>query len=156
MPLSAVATPLVQLTSSPIVFIALLTFSLPGHVPLYVANNSEDVVSRGNTYIAYPFQVVLPNDDSERLPQVGLRIDNVAGEIMEYIRSLPQAPTMLLEVVTNVDFDVVEKSVGFLKLEQVSYNAVEVTGTLTLDNFLTKRFPMSDYDPVHFPAMFVV
>lgn len=156
MPLSSSAVTGAQATSSEIIFLALLTFSLPGYDPLRLCNNTVDITSRGEVFTAYPFQIVLPNDDSERLPSVQLRIDNVAGEIMEYIRSLPQAPTLLLEIVTNVNFDVVERSVGFLKLENVSYNAIEVTGALTLDNFLTRRFPAGDYDPAQFPAIFAI
>jgi hypothetical protein len=153
MPLSAAATPLVQATSSEIVFIALLTFSLPGYPTLRLCNNSVDVVSRGETFLAFPFQVSMPNEDAERLPQVQLRIDNVSGEIIEYLRALTMPPTLLLEVVTNVNWDVVEKSVGFLMLHQIGYNAIEVTGTLILDNFLTRQFG-SIYDPVQFPAIF--
>lgn len=154
MTLSAAATPFVQATSSEIVFLCLLTFSLPNHDSLRVVNNTEDVVSRGNTFTAFPFAITLPNDDSDRLPTVQLRISNVAGEIMEYIRSLPQAPTVLLELVTSVDYNFVEKAVGYLKMESVTYDAMEVSGSLTLDNILSRRLTASDYDPVQFPALF--
>jgi len=151
---SAAATAQLQATSSDIALLCLLTFSLPGHDDLRLVNNTVDIVSRGQTYTAYPFRISLPNDDSERLPTVTLQIDNVSGEIMEYIRSLPQAPTMLLEVVSTLDLDTVEKAVGFLKLQQVSYDALTVSGSLTLDNYLTRRFPGDDYDPIQFAAIF--
>lgn len=156
MPLSAAATPLVQATSSEIVFVCLLTFSMPGRDSLRVCNNSVDVVSRGLTFTAFPFQIVLPNDDSERLPTVQLQIANVSGEIMEFIRGLPQAPELLLEVVTNVDFNVVEKSVGFLRLEQVGFDALTISGQLTVESVLARRFPSFDYTPVEYPALFPV
>ncbi len=155
MPISAAATPLVQLTSSPIVFITLLTFSLQGYNPIRVCNNTVDVTSRGEVFSAYPFQITLPNDNSEQLPSVTLRIDNITGLLIEYLRRLEQPPTLLLEIVTNINFDVVEKAVGFLKLTQIGYNALEVTGQLILDNFLSRGFG-SEYDPVQFPALFVV
>lgn len=153
---TAATTAQIQATSSDVVLLCLLTFSLPGFDSLRVVNNSVDIVSRGQTYTAYPFRISLPNDDSERLPTVTLQIDNVAGEIMDYIRSLPEAPTLLLEVVSTIDLNVVEKSVGFLKLQAVSYDAMTVSGTLTLDNYLTRRFPASDYDAIQFPAIFSI
>lgn len=156
MPLTAAANSQIQATSSEIVLISLLTFSLPGYQPLHLCNNTEDIVSRGVTYTRFPFQISMPNDDSERLPTVRLRIDNIDGAIIEYIRALPQAPTLLLEVVTNIDFNVVERSIGFLKLEQVNYNSLEISGSLTVDNVLSRRFPVSDYDPIQFPALFNV
>jgi hypothetical protein len=156
MPLTPGATPLVQATSSEIVFLSLLTFSLPGKTPLRVVNNSVDVVSRGNTFTAFPFSITLPNDDSEKLPTVSLQISNLSGEIMDFVRSLPQAPQLLLEIITNVDLNVVEKSVGFLKMEQISYDALNITGALTVENILSRRFPAGDYSPVEFPALFVV
>lgn len=156
MPLTPAIVPQVQATSSEIIFVELLTFSMPGRDPLRVCNNSVDVVSRGETFTAFPFQIVLPNDDSEKLPTVSLRISNVSGEIMDFIRSLPQAPILLLEIVTNADFDVVEKSVGFLKMDVISYNALDISGSLTVENILQRRFPAGDYSPVEFPAIFMV
>jgi hypothetical protein len=155
MPLTPVIIPQVQATSSTIVFVALLTFSLPGRDSLRVCNNSVDVVSRGQTFTAFPFQIVLPNDDSEKLPTVSLKIANVSGEIMDFIRGLPEAPNLLLEIVTDVDFDVVEKSVGFLTMNVIGYNALDITGSLTVENILSRRFPAGDYSPVEFPALFM-
>lgn len=146
----------IQATSSEVALLCLLTFSLPGHASLHVVNNSVDIVSRGVTYTHYPFRITLPADDTERLPTVTINIDNVSGEIMEYIRSLPEAPSLLLEVVSTINLDLVEKSVGFLRLQQVNYDSMTITGTLTLDNYLTKRFPADDYDPIQFPAIFSI
>ena len=132
------------------------SFSLPGHDSLRLCNNTEDVISRGELFTRFPFSISLPNDDSERLPNVQLRIDNLDGSIIEFIRDLPQAPTLLMELVTSLDFNIVERSIGYLKLEQVNYNSLEVTGTLIVDNVLARRFPATDYDPVQFPALFAV
>jgi hypothetical protein len=63
---------------------------------------------------------------------------------------------VLLEVVSNVDFDVVEKAVGFLKLSSVNYDALTITLAMQLDNFLARRFPKEDYIPATFPALFAI
>ena len=154
MPLSPAATVQINAVSSDIALIVLLTFSLPGHDSLYICNDTADVVSRGITYTHFPFAITLPTDDSERLPTVNLTIDNVDGSIIEFIRDLPEAPTVLMELVSSLDFNVVERSIGYLKLEQVNYNALEISGTLLVDNVLSRRFPAGDYNAVQFPALF--
>lgn len=155
MPISAAATPYLQATSSPIVFVPLLTLTLPGLPALRVANNTTDVVSRGQTFQACAFELVLPNQDADKMPSVSLKIVNADRRIVEYIRSLALAPQMLLEVVTNLDFDLVEISISHLKLQQVQYDALEVSGTLEIDNWLNRKFG-SAYDPVQFPALFAI
>jgi hypothetical protein len=151
-----VISPLIQSVSSEIVLLALLTFTLPGQPTLRVVNNTEDVVSRGETFTAYPFTLVLPSDDSDKLPSLSIQIANVSQELVEYLRQLPEPPVVLLEVVSNVDFNVVEKSIGFLKLTGVNYDALVITLSMQLDNFLARRFPKEDYIPATFPALFAV
>jgi hypothetical protein len=146
----------VQSVSSEIVLLALLTFTLPGQPTLRVVNNTEDVVSRGETFTAYPFTLALPSDDSDKLPSLSIQISNVSQELVEYLRQLPEPPVVLLEIVSNVDFDVVEKSIGFLKLNSVNYDALVITLSMQLDNFLARRFPKEDYIPATFPALFAV
>lgn len=155
MPLSPAATPGVFATSSDLIALTLLTFSLEGFEDLRVVNNTEDIVSRGLKYEAFGFKINLVNEDTERLPQVTLTIDNLDARIIEYIRSLPSAPLMKLEVVTSADnFQSVERSVDFLKLTSVTYNSLIVTGQLVLDNFMAARFPAEDYTPNEFPGLF--
>lgn len=151
--------PYAQASSSDIVFLALLTFSLPSRPdiePLYVVNNTVNIVSRGIEYQAYPFTLVLPGDEQDKLPQVTLRLDNVAREILAWIRGFPEAPQLLLEIITNVNYDVVERSVGFLRLQNVDYDTFTIQGTLVVDNVLSRRFPADTYDPVQFPGLFGV
>jgi hypothetical protein len=148
--------PAIQSVSSDIVLLALLTFTLPGQPTLRVVNNTEDVTSRGNIFTAYPFTLSLPADDGDSLPSLSIQISNVSQELVEYLRLLPEPPVVLLEVVSNVDFNVVEKAVGFLKLSSVNYDALTITLAMQLDNFLARRFPKEDYIPATFPALFAV
>lgn len=154
MALSAGVIPYVQASSSDIVFLALLTFSYPGYESLRVVNNTLNIVSRGNEFQAYPFNIILPQDTQDVLPAVALTIDNVDTQIMNWIRGFSSPPNMLLEVVTNVNYDVVERSIGYLKLTTVDYDAFVIQGTLQVDNVMSQRFPADTYDPVQFPGLF--
>lgn len=155
MPISSAAVPYLQATSSEIVFVPLLTLTLPNLPPLRCANNTVDIVSRGETFTATSFELVLPNQDSDKMPSVSLKIINVDRRITEYIRSLPVAPEMLLEIVTNVDFDLPEIVIDQLKLTDVSYDAFQVSGTLAINNWLNRAFG-GTYNPVAFPGLFAL
>lgn len=139
--------------SSPVAWITLLTFTMPGLEPLRVCNNTEDVVSRGNTFIPCGFNIVLPNDDGEALPTVKITIPNADRMIVEWIRGFPTAPELMLEIVLSNQPDIVERSIDYMRLVDVTYDALQVTGTLMIENLLTAKFPSESYTPVIFPAI---
>lgn len=141
-------------SSSDVAWLCLLTITADGEDPLYVVNNSEEVVSRGITFEPYPFTVTLPPDDSETLPTVSLSISNIDRSIVEFLRAQLMPPSIAIELVTSAYPDVVEKSLTFLKLTSVTYDAITVSGTLAVDNFLTQKFPDESYVPPLFPGMF--
>ena len=139
---------------SEVAWLALLTITAPGEPPLYVVNNSEPIVSRGITFAPYPFSIVLPTDDTESLPSVRLTIANLDAAIVQYVRQAPEPPSIVVEVVRSQYPDVVEKSLSFLRLGSVSYDAMQLTGTLNVDNFLTQRFPAEGFVPSLYPGLF--
>jgi hypothetical protein len=142
-------------SSSDVVWLALLTISITGYPSLYIVNNSAPIVSRGVQYEPYPFAVTLPVDDTETLPAVSLVISNLDAAIVEFVRSQKYPPSIKIEVVTSAYPDIVEKSLTFLKLVSVSYDAMQLTGTLNVDDFLTQGFPAESYVPPQFPGLFL-
>lgn len=159
MPIQPNTIPYAQASSSEVVFLCLLTFSIPevpGTPPLYVVNNTVDIVSRGVLYSAYPFNIILPEDQPDKLPSVRIDIDNVDRSILNWIRGFSVAPTLKLEVITNVNYNIVERSIGFLKLSSVDYDALTIRATLNVDNILSRRFPADDYDPAQFPGLYSI
>ena len=142
-------------TASEVAWLALLTITAAGEPPLYVVNNSVPVVSRGITFAPYPFSLTLPTDDSESLPSCTLTISNLDAAIVEFVRGKLVAPTIVVEIVTSAYPDIVEKSLSFLKLVSVSYDVMQLTGTLNVDDFLTQGFPAESYVPPQFPGLFL-
>lgn len=141
-------------SSSDVAWLCLLTITASGLPPLYVVNNSEPIVSRGVRYEPYPFSITLPADNSESMPQVQLVLSNVDNAIVEFIRGQLLAPAIAIEVVTSATPDTVEKSLTFLKLVSVSYDAMVVQGRLDVDDFLGQKFPNESYMPPQFPGLF--
>lgn len=150
----SVNMPSVNASSTEVAWLFLLTMTMPGLDPLLVCNNNEPFVSRGQTFQPFPFKVTLPSDDSDSLPKVTLEIANVSGEIIEFIRTSKFPPAITVELVTSAYPDVVEKQLSFLKLTSVTYDAMVVSGSLDMDNFLTQKFPAEGYTPIPFPAIF--
>jgi len=150
----AVNVPSLLATATPVVWLALLRITAPGETPVALVNNSEPVTSRGLVYQPFPFAITLPADDSETLPRVTLSLSNVDQLLVEYIRGAVEPPKIEVELITSAYPDTVEKALTFLKLVDVSYDAITISGTLTLDNFLTQAFPAEAYTPPYFPALF--
>lgn len=119
-----------------------------------MVNNNEEVVSRGKTYLPYPFRMQLPDDTGDKLPVVKLQIDNISGEIIKAIREFTEPPKIKVEMITNLYPDTVEKSLDSLQLRTVNYDSITIQGDLSVVNVLSVKFPSEEYSPVRFPALF--
>jgi hypothetical protein len=137
------------------VFLLLLTIA---HADLAetirVAHNSQDVVSRGETYLAYPFRIELPADRDDQVAQVQLSIDNVDRQIVQAVRSLSGSPSVTLEVVLASSPDLLEAGPFEFSLLDAGYDALTVTGTLGYEDVLNEPYPGDSFTPNLFPGMF--
>ncbi len=136
------------------VWLVLLTLShatMP--TPIRLVNNNEDVASRGNTYIAFPFEVELPGEDPDQPPKAMLRIDNVDRRVVQTIRSIVAPPTVTLEVILASAPDNVEVSFTNMTLRNAQYDASTVSGELTFDSIYTEPVTLT-MTPNRFPGMF--
>lgn len=135
--------------------LALLTIS---HVdlaaPIRVVHNQVDITSRGDTFTAFPFELVLPTNSPDSPPRARLTIDNVSREIGQAIRTVSSAPTVLIEVVRISDNDAVELSFPALKLKNVRFDVAKVTGDLVSEDLQLEPYPAYAFSPAHFPGLF--
>ena len=143
-----------QETSSEIAWLYLMEITTPGNPVLRLVNNLEPVVSRGNTYQPYAFRLALPAQQDGQLPTVKIEIDAIAGEIIEAVRGFDEPPVFKIELISTAYPDVPEKTLDFLKLRAVTYDAMVLQGDLDVRNIMTARFPSEEYDPVSYPALF--
>jgi hypothetical protein len=136
-------------------FLILLTFShadLP--VPIRVTSDAVTTASRGNSFAPFPFDLVLPDDQDNRAPRARLVIDNIDRQIVQAVRSLSSAPTMLIEIIRAASPDTVEAQFVDFKLTNVSYDAQRVEGVLTIEDFTAEPFPAASFSPGLFPGLF--
>jgi hypothetical protein len=110
--------------------------------PLRLVNNTENVVSGGQTYQAYPFEVVLAAQEDNRAPEVTLRIDNVDQRLVEAIRSIGMdPPSITLRLILASTPNTVELQIDGLVLRNVDFDQFTITGTLYADELISTRFP---------------
>jgi hypothetical protein len=120
--------------------------------PVRLVANPVNVVSRGYTYIGFPFRLDLPRQSGEgRAARV--EIDNTDREIVRLLRELDDAPSALIEIVLAEQPDTVELSLAGLKLRNVEWTAQSVTGDLVFEDVLAE--PACDtMTPNRFAGMF--
>ena len=148
--------PTVYLTTTDVAFFVLLTITPPaGSITpvIRVVNNNEDVVSRGDTYMAFPFEFKLPVDDGERQPAIQVMAANSSQDFIEAVRSMLEPPTVKLELISSLDPDMPEKVIDFLRLDSVTYDAMSITFSLQPINILARNFPNTTYNAVEFPDL---
>lgn len=137
------------------VFLLLLTLDHEDITePIRVVNNTVDIVSQGETYIAYPFEIALPDEDAESVARVTLRIDNVDRKIVKSLRSISSPLSVGLEVVMAASPDTVEAGPFNMTLVSAEYDALTVTGELAFEDVLNEPFPGHAYVPSDYPGLF--
>lgn len=136
------------------VWLVLLTISHPElPEPIRVVNNNENVTSRGNEFIAFPFDIQLPGEDPDLPAKARLRIDNVDRRVVNTIRSITSPPSVTLEVVLASAPNTVEISFEGLVMREVEYDVSAVTGDLVFESIFTEPITYT-MTPSRFPGLF--
>ncbi len=137
------------------VFLILLTLNHESlSVPIRVTSDSIETTSRENTFVAFPFELVLPDDQDNASPRAKLVIDNIDRQIVQAIRTMSSAPKVLIEIVRAESPDTVEAQFVDFKLTDVFYDAHHVEGVLTIEDFTAEPFPAATFSPSLFPGLF--
>lgn len=137
------------------VFLFLLTLNHPDlEAPIRVVNNTEDLDSNGNTYTAFPFNLVLPQDDGDTLPQVIITLSNVSLEFIDEVRGLTGALDVTLDVVLASSPDYIEMSIEGMKTYTINYDAQTFQAVCQIEDVLNMSFPNELYLPSNFPGLF--
>lgn len=122
--------------------------------PFRFVNDTNDIVSNGDTYIAYPFQITLPNSGEDIVPMMSLVIDNIHRDIVETIRTITSPPTITVDIVLASSPDTIEATWPEFTLRDVTYDRITISGTLGVELLQQEPFPADSYTPVHFPGLF--
>lgn len=122
--------------------------------PIRVNSSGKDVLHNGDNYVAFPFEVILPDDVDDRPPRAKLRIDNISREVVLAIRTISSAPRVTIRIVMAETPDVVEAEFLDFRLSNITYDQLTVEGDLTLEEFIGEPYPARVFSPADFPGLF--
>jgi hypothetical protein len=122
--------------------------------PIRVARNDQNIVSNGNTYIGYPFDVAMPGNPAEGAIGARITIDNVDRAIIAALRALTSPPEVKIQIVLLDTPDVVEEEHAYFKLVSAKYTRLVITGTISVRYLGNDAYPVDSFLPSTFPGIF--
>lgn len=153
--MSATATQAVLSQYTDQVFLFLLEIDHEDLVePIRLVGSREDIVSNGNTYTAFPFEITLPSDDGETISDIRLSISNIDRSITQTIRDMSTPPEITTFIVLADTPDDIEAGPFIMTLREAKYDAFTVSGSLRWENLLDQAYPGYTFTPAGFPGMF--
>jgi hypothetical protein len=135
--------------------ILLLTIADPtSDTPIRLTLDSVDTISRGDTYVAYPFDLQLPGQIGDAPPTARLTIDNVSREQLTWVRQLTGPVAVTFELVLGSDPDTVEQAWEGFEIVSLTWDALTIGGDLTCEDIGVEPFPAGRYTPAVVPGAF--
>lgn len=137
-------------------FIVLLTIEHPElGAPIRVARNvvGEDIVSRGETFQAFPFDIDLASD-TENAPVARIVVMNADRRVGDALQRIKTACTCSFELVLASTPDIVEKRYARFRLRNVIGDALTISGDLLQFEGSSEPWPYKRVLPSLFPAIF--
>ena len=122
--------------------------------PIRLVNNTEDIVSGGNTYTAAAFQATLPPDADKRNPTAQIVVSNVDQAMITALRTVTSAPTFTLSVVNAATPDTAEYGPLEMDLRDYEVSAQTIRMNLSQTDLTQEGFPYLKFDPPTFPGLF--
>ena len=122
--------------------------------PIRVTSDGVDTTSGGETFVAYPFEMSLPSNPETGVSQAQLTIDNVSQDIITSIRNITTPPSVVIRVVLASAPSTIEAEFSGFELKNVSYDALTITGTMTIESFMSEPYPGGSFLPSSFPGLF--
>jgi len=112
-----------------------------------VVNDKIDITSDGDLYTAYPFEIILPDSREDAPPRAQIRIDNVSREISQAIRSISTPPSVAIKIVRRETPDIIEMEFSGMKLVNVPYDVLSVSGYLEFEDLTREPYPAHNFNP---------
>lgn len=135
-------------------FLTLLTLTHDSFDTVRLVNNSKDIVSRGDTFVAFPFTIRLPVDDGETAREFSIELDNVSLELVEEIRSVTTKIDVKIELILASMPDDVQMIQDNLQIQNIQMTKQRIIAKIIVDDFLNVEMTGERYEPSNFPGLF--
>lgn len=122
---------------------------------IHLVRDQQSVTSNGVTYDPLFFDVALPPDKTEEIPEVELVVDNVDLRLIDEIRTISgDPPTVTLSMVAMSDPDTVLIGPLDFSLSSINYDKSKVRGQLTFTTIYDDKAPAQLFTPNNAPGLF--
>ncbi len=124
-------------------------------VPVRVVRDAQNIVSNGNEFIACWFDVQLPTDLENALPQAPIKVDNVGKELVQWLEASDGgkgAQVRVMQIMRDAP-DVLEADMT-LDLLQVRQNGAFVMGQIGYEDTLNLPALAAHFRPDNTPGIF--
>jgi hypothetical protein len=123
-------------------------------VPIRVVRDTQDLIARGNTYNACPFDITLPDDIEGQIPQATIQVDNVGRDLTEWLEVSRggQGAKCRLIMLYRSDPDVFEYDMT-LDLNGLKIDNQKVSGNLGFVNTLGQVAVVKTFTPQTAPGL---
>lgn len=143
----------VSMEESPII---LLTINHPDlNDPIRVVNDTDNITSNGVEYIAFPFNLSLPDDHENRLPRARLSIANVGRDLMFWLETTDggNGSTATFQQIMRSRPNQIEWEIT-MSLFNVAATNIEVSAELGFENLFAKPAVSINYRPENSAGLF--
>lgn len=123
--------------------------------PIRVVNDNQDLVSNGSTFVAFGFDVTLPDDAQGQLPRARLALDNAGEDLTSWLdlsRGGKDTSVRFMQVLRSAP-DTIEWEIT-LELHNVSVIWTTVEGELGFEDLLNRPAVAVTYRPDTAPGLF--
>jgi uncharacterized protein DUF1833 len=137
------------------VFLQLLRLyhaQIPGGLFRFV-NDTVNIISNGNEYIGCPFQINLPDEREDVMPECTLAVDNVDRSIVAAVRVISTPIEAELELIVASAPDVIEVPAQRFTMRMATWNIHTVTGSMRFEDILNERFPGGTFVRANWPGL---
>lgn len=124
-------------------------------VPARFVNDTIDITSSGNLFVATRFTLTRPDDVDQQTPQAKLSVDNIGRELTQWLEASnggKGARCRILAVMRSSP-DVLEFDMS-LDLTGISIDNMQVSGGLGFQNTLMQPAVTVRYDPKTAPGCY--
>jgi hypothetical protein len=137
------------------VLLSLMTFRHPDWVEdVRIVANREAVTHDGKIFEPLAFEISLPDEEAEGIPVLRWQADNVSGDILAELRKVTGRITGELVLVLASSPSVAEVPAMQMELYEIEYDALTISGTLTVEPILDDQFGWRSFNPANAPALF--
>jgi hypothetical protein len=139
------------------VFLAAITLNHSSFAtPIRLVSDQQALTRTAGTFQPFAFDVKLPNEQEDQVPQVQITIDNVDRSILTQIRTIgAERPTLMLEVILASSPNTIEAGPFNYSILNINYDASTIQGTIGFeDDILNTAFPADTYTPSNSKGLF--